>query len=166
MIGTHIGTHWVLISANWCPQWRHDLMRFRLSGASAVPDVAHAESKDQRAGPAKSGDPRGSQIWWTKNHSHHILMGFMSWNVMNIDESGFSIGTKPHIVLILSVAWQIWACQTGLFKQICVCKELPWRWSLILKFQLFFCVVALLQKTRSEGKTSSTLALYLFCLGF
>ena len=163
MIGTHIGTHWVLISANWCPQWHHDLMRFRLSGASAVPDVAHAESKDQRA--EKWGSKRISDMVDKESQSpypdgFHVMKCHEYWWIR------FSIGTKPHIVLILSVAWQIWACQTGLFKQICVCKELPWRWSLILKFQLFFCVVALLQKTRSEGKTSSTLALYLFCWGF
>ena len=104
-IGNDRNSHWITLelTANWCQLMRipltpwpqqissNDLCqlatrRFRLShGASGVPDVAHAESKDQRAGPAKSGDPRGSQrcLWWTKNHSHRILLGFMWLISMN-----------------------------------------------------------------------------------
>ena len=141
MIWNDWNSHWNTLGLNFCQlmpsvtPWPHEVPTLRCQGrAGCRPCWIQRPTSRTRE---KWGSKRMSDMvdkeyqritvtisWWVSWVSCHEY-----WWIR------FSIGTKPHIVLILSVAWQI-----------CVCKELPWRWSLILKFQLFvFCVVALLQ---------------------
>lgn len=161
MIGTHIGTHWVLISANGC---QVPTLRCQCRAGCRPCWIQRPTSWTRE----KWGSKRISDmmIWWTKNHSHHILMGFVSWILMNqVLYWNKATHSADPFCRLADMGLSNWAFQTDL----CVQRA---SMTLITDPQIstvFLCCGTSAKhwkKTRSEGKTSSTLALYLFCLGF
>lgn len=115
MIGTHIGNHWNTLGLNFCP-----LMPFMVT---PWPDEVPTLRCQGRAGcrPCWIQRPmsRTREKWGSKRISDMVDKEYQrmtqspypdGFHMVSCHEYWwirFSIGTKPHIVLILSVAWQI-----------------------------------------------------------